>query len=147
MSKAKAAKFKIEIAEGVIGAADLAKFVAGWKTLVPYDNITIGQTVTVATDSVQFKAALQALLATRQLNGATPVRGKSIMLGRGNETMGKASVRIEKTGTVISTRELNRRLAAQELDELTVIVTAKGERKIVVADDDGNLSLAKEPQA
>jgi len=61
--------------------------------------------------------------------------------------MGRASLRFVKTGEVISTRMLNKRLAAGDIEDMTAVVNAKGQALVIMSNGDGKLKLVKEPLA
>jgi hypothetical protein len=57
---------------------------------------------------------------------------------------GPRSWRFEKTGELISARELKKRVAAGAIPEMTIVINGKGERWFVMKDEDG-WRLAQEP--
>jgi len=142
-----------------ISRGDMESVIEGLEMACPGSRIEITETFDLIVIDERQAAALEALFGGssglaeaamfRNPRTATPKNGGKKMLikkkAEQKKEPGAHSYIIERTGEVISTQKLHKRLAAKDILEFTV-VTKKDKRFIVTADEQGVFSLAKEPR-
>jgi hypothetical protein len=132
-----------------INKDDLETLIAGLEAACGGNRIEIKETFDLIVTDERQAAALKALFSA---NGQEKYihknkAQKKARSGKSDQPKapGAHSYVIERTGEVISAQRLHKRLAAKEIPEFTV-VKKKDKRFFVTADEQGILSLAREPR-